>query len=280
MKKIFILTLVALSCVSCAVSAVINNRQLWGTGTHDIRNCLELTEKNKRQSIAVWGKYLISSHLNGVLYLYDLETKSLITQATIPVSSSILSTIHGSNVSFGVEFFNGNTIPVIYVCETTGEHRCFVVDLRMDGSITLVQTITFSGTWGTGKDYRDFIVDSQHRKLWIVGYYNYQSSDNHMICKEVKLRSIDAPTIDYQDSDVIDTFTVDSITVIQGCFIKDNHLFVGDQNDRIVNIDLHAHKIVGHIDCSPYTKELEGIAAYQKEMLVDLDGTIKAFIFN
>lgn len=248
-----------------------------------IKPMFELQNKSNRQSIAVYGNYMVSCHLYGDLYLYDLATGLLLCSAKLPVSDDIRNEVHGSNVSFGVEFASGNSeLPYLYICETTGARRCFVVDLKIDGNITLLQTIKFDGDFGNkqGNNYHDFLVDVQNHEIIIVGYYDYRASGNYTIVKKVPLKSVEVGDVNYTDNDVVNTFTIPEITVIQGAFVINNHLFIGDQRNWIVNIDMTKKKVVGYIKLNAYTSELEGIAPYQGKMVVDIDGQIKQLIFK
>lgn len=251
--------------------------------TYAIKSMFELQNKSNRQSIAVYGNYMVSCHLYGDLYLYDLTTGLLLCSAKLPVSDDIRNDVHGSNVSFGVEFADGNSeLPYLYICETTGARRCFVVDLKINGNITLRQIIKFDGDFGNkqGNNYHDFLVDAQNHEIIIVGYYDYKASGNYTIVKKVPLKSVGVGDVNYTDNDVIETFTVPEITVIQGAFVINNHLFIGDQRNWIVNIDLKEKRVVGYIKLNTYTHELEGIAPYQGKMVVDIDGQIKQLIFK
>lgn len=67
---------------------------------------------------------------------------------------------------------------------------------------------------------------------------------------------------------MLDSFTVEEITVIQGAFLRNNHLFIGNQDEKIKNIDMAKKKIVGNIDFFPYLNELEGIAPYKGKLLI------------
>ena len=251
--------------------------------TYAIKPMFELQNKSNRQSIAVYGNYMVSCHLYGDLYLYNIQTGLLLCSAKLPVSDDIRNDVHGSNISFGVEFASGNSeLPYLYICETTGARRCFVVDLKIDGSITLHQTIRFDGDFGNkqGNNYHDFLVDAQNQEIIIVGYYDYGASGNYTIVKKVPLKSVGVGNVNYTDNDVVETFTIPEITIIQGAFVINNHLFIGDQRNWIVNIDLKEKKVVGYIKLNTFTNELEGIAPYQGKMVVDIDGQIKQLIFK
>lgn len=231
------------------------------------------------QSCAVYGKYFVRAYQYGGIAIYDLETKTLVSNFMLPLATADLETLHASNVSFGVEFPSGNTtFPAFYVCETTGQRRCYVFNLTLS-SATLLQTITFTGTWGTGNDYRDFIVDSQNRCLWIIGYYNYGAAGNYSIFKKVDLRAISSATITYNDADVQQSFDLHEITVIQGVFIWNDRMYLGDQRRYIVNIDLTQGKIVGYVDFSAFMGELEGLTTYDNSLLVDNSTVYKLTLF-
>lgn len=231
------------------------------------------------QSCAVFGKYFVRAYQYGGIAIYDLETKALVSNFMLPLPSADLETLHASNISFGVEYPTGNTtFPAFYVCETTGQRRCFVFNLTLSAA-TLIQTITFSGTWGTGNDYRDFIVDAQNKCMWIIGYYNYGAAGNYSIFKKVDLRAISSATIVYGDSDVQQSFELHEITVIQGVFIWNDRMYLGDQRRYIVNIDLIQGKIVGYVDFSAFMGELEGLTTYDNSLLVDNSTVYKLTLF-
>ena len=251
--------------------------------TYQMSRLFNLAHKANRQSIACFGKYMVSCHQFGDLYLYNIKNGQLICSAKMPVSEEVRNEIHGSNVSFSTEFAPDNTeLPYLYVCETTGGRRCFVVNLKTNGQISLQQTIRFAGVFGNvnGNNYHDFLVDKENQEIVIVGYNDYMTSGDYTIVKRVPIHSATDGDINYTDEDVIDGFIIPEIVIIQGAFVFNNHLYIADHRNWIVNIDMNEKKVVGYVKLNHYTNELEGIAHYNGNMLVDIDGKIMKLLFN
>lgn len=237
--------------------------------------CTHLREKNNHQACAVYGDYFVRTHLYGGISIWKVSDGSYVSDFMLPLSQADSDACHAANCSFGVEFPSGNNqFPAFYLSETTGQKRCFVFSLTTSGA-TLLQTLKFDGTWGVGNDYRDFIVDRDNGNMWIVGYYDYSNYErDYGIIKRVPLPSISSGNVVFNDEDVVESFTIDEIKIIQGCCIKNNHLFVGEGYSPrpvgIHNIDLISHKRVGWVDMSFLANEMEGIAVYNEGLLCDI----------
>ena len=240
------------------------------------------------QSSVVYGDYMFILYDGGESAVLDMKTKEVISSFKLPNAHS---NYHASNVSFGTTIVEGSNYPALYVNKTLGNSECFVYALHQtdnEFSAELIQTITFDDSqWGnpSGNNYRDFLADDTGQYMYIIGYYDYKASGNYTIIKKVAMPSLSQETVNLTNTDVLDSFDVPAVTVIQGTQVKDGLIFIGNNSGSnplgICVVDLVGHKQIANFNLSGYISEVEGVSFYNDEIYVqDVGHTIFKLTFT
>ena len=173
--------------------------------------------------------------------------------------------LHSNVGSLGIECYNGNTIPLLYLTDWEGKKGVQVFDLKHTTyTMTRLQYIIPSSNllksniFGLGNT--DFIVDKENGFLYSICYkentWREIETNKTCICK-FALPSISAGSnITLGLEDIIDHFEVENIPTRQDCCIHNGILYIenGYMNPHykatLRAIDLSKKEVVSKIDIS------------------------------
>lgn len=173
--------------------------------------------------------------------------------------------VHSNIGSLGTEFYNGNTIPLIYLTDWDGEKGVKVFNLsNTTYTMSCVQSINPSSELLNsdifGQGNTDFIVDREKGFLYSICYkedtWREIESNKTCICKFAIPRLSEGRNITLGLEDIIDHFEVENIPTRQDCCIHNGILYIenGYMNPHykatLRAIDLSKKEVVSKIDIS------------------------------
>ena len=173
--------------------------------------------------------------------------------------------VHSNVGSLGTEFYNGNTIPLIYLTDWDGEKGVKVFNLsNTTYTMSHVQSINPSSELLNsdifGRGNTDFIVDRENGFLYSICYkedtWREIESNKTCICKFALPRLSSGSNVTLRLADIIDHFEVENIPTRQDCCIYNGILYIenGYVNPHykatLRAIDLSKKEVVSKIDIS------------------------------
>lgn len=185
-----------------------------------------------QQAGCVCGKYLFRFDTNNYFRVFDLETK---TQVGKYILNGGLSP-HCNSACFGVEIFNGDMFPLLYVnaYSTTGTPHgtCYVYRITNDFTSILAQTISVGFTddpiWTNGagdtRPYGNFCVDIQRKCLYV---YTLLDTDRKTRFFRFNLPTLSkGENVTLKKSDIIEMFDCDYFPYIQDNCIRNGKMYI------------------------------------------------------
>ena len=232
------------------------------------------------QGMAIYGDYAYILNNTGYCRVFDLKLGQIVQEYKL---ASYGKSNHANCASFGVEFYNNNTVPVFYVSECSSPYsRCFVENLE-EGKSQLVQTIQAVEN-GKPKLINDWIIDNKGKYLYAfirLGSKDTEGKIRHSIIKYRLPKLAEGKSVQLSESDIHEQFEVSFMNMSQGGAIKGRHLYlpVGLQNTvdgkrmdaerAIIIIDLKKHKIKKIIDLNNVIfDEPEDVDFYKGNLLL------------
>ena len=248
-----------------------------------------------RQSFVIYND-LIIFFLNGGAQgkVFRISTNEEICTFTLPISDGTRS--HCNTACVGNKFASGNQdIPLIYLSMWDGNGGCLVLDIRLDGTCNLVQTIKYSGMSQSvfGGNLGDWIVDTDKNKIYSCKYYlNTGDPDidairvegnKTMFCEFELPELSDGIVKTLTENDIISHFETIPMVVNQDKFYKNGKMYIsagsshsGISRDtlKIYVVDLVAQLIVSVVELGEMDiiTEPEGMDCY--------DGSLKISDFQ
>ena len=231
------------------------------------------------QSLAIYGDYIVffyggGGHEGSIWRISD-ETK--LGDISFPYTGN---EPHGNTLSFGVEFATGNTdLPLLYLSECFNDGRCLVYDLHLNGTITLVQTISANiGADIFGSPLGDWVIDKDSRSLFSVRYHinSYTAAEGNYvnICR-FRLPSLsEGEEITLLENDVLDFFTSPFFAYSQDKSIYGGLLYIGAGNEnasakqQVIVLSTTDGHIVAKIDLHGYNNEPEGLEVIEDGLVI------------
>ena len=269
------------------------------------------------QGMAVYDNYLVafgfdkdnSSNPSPTLGIYDITNGSLVAEIQLPYSPYVFP--HGNSLSFGKNKLQSSSImPPLYVTQWNGNKGVLVYDITLEDETyasELVQAIIpdmsdsdFAEKFGNGES--DIVIDADNGKMYSVAYTlgtDGAYTDNDAT-NPTKVCVFDLPAIDstiehaISNSDVIDNFSIKSLTYRQGCCVHSGKLLIERGNtaeSRIGNkVDVHivnlaSREIMTKIPLNDFCEdnqsyhEPEGIAVYHGQIIMGWRSSKKIFKF-
>lgn len=218
--------------------------------------------------------YLFQAGLsNNTIYVFDLE--ELTNLGAISFSIPAGEPSHMNNINCGEKFNHSDVYPLLYVSQTSGSHACFVLRLSNDlSSYELIQTIKYIGNQHHINSNYDWFIDITNRFVYTYGKYNGLLEEREIVI--FPFPSIVTDEIIFTDQDVIDSFTLESMSIYQGSRIINGLLFapVGYGNSKYPGIlkiiDLEKNLLVQEyaISCG----EPEAIGQYKDGAIISSGG--------
>ena len=174
------------------------------------------------QGMTAFGKYLIrvGNEQGGRCNIMNIDTGSLLGEFILASKSDVN---HTNCLELGEKYSDEDLLPLIYISEAAGNHRCFVERIKNDFSeSSLIQTITFAGTYPDGGIGNDWVVDLFNKRL-----FNCISVGN-VDCKVLVFNLPDYKDgdISLSNNDVIDTFDFPIKNIMQGATCYSGKLFL------------------------------------------------------
>ena len=171
----------------------------------------------------------------------------------------------------------------MYVSECAGKCRCFVESIS-DTSSILVQTIHLDRK-GMDAIAHDWVVDKKSKSLYSIARWQYNSDSTmrtyaHRINRYRLPKLSEGKNVTLTDADVLDSFDVSFLNMLQGATIKGKYLYLPtglfdtpkgrmDKERALIVVNLKAHKIVKKIDLTDLTSnEPEDCAFYKGKLLL------------
>ena len=173
--------------------------------------------------------------------------------------------VHSNIGSLGTEFYNGNTIPLIYLTDWDGAKGVKVFNLNDENytmshlqSIVPSSELLQSNIFGLGNT--DFIVDKENGFLYSICYKENTwmeiETNKTCICKFALPRLSEGNNITLGLDDIIDHFEVENIPTRQDCCIYNGILYIENgyvtpyYKATLRAIDLSKKEVVSKIDIS------------------------------
>lgn len=234
--------------------------------------------------IAISDDICILTFNKGYVAVLQWSTKELLATGQLASASN---TNHANNCSFSNQYYNGNTIPLLYVSQcyeaflVNAQRRCYVENITWsDGVVnsTLVQTIDISTSKSSSElnpvKTVDWVIDRLRNKLY---GYGYTMSGAATKFQPKRLMEFDIPdtlnsTVTLTDADIKREWLVPMDGVLQGSGALDGLIAFGYTHDEtpikngivIYSVDACAPiaDIVTAIDT-----EIEGVTIYEGRVL-------------
>ncbi len=174
------------------------------------------------QGMTAFDKYLIrtGNEQGGRCNIMNVKDGSILGDFILASKSDIN---HANCVELGEKYSSEDIIPLIYISEASGDHRCFVERIKNDFSgSSLIQTISFIGTYPENAHGNDWALDIFNKRL-----YNCISTANYG-CKVLVFNLPDCKggDISLSDNDIIDTFDIPIVNIMQGVTFNSGKLFL------------------------------------------------------
>lgn len=245
------------------------------------------------QGIAVCGNNLYQLFHGGYCNVYDLSAKNSTPVAKFQLGSFDAENNHANSCNFSGNFYNGNTIPLLYVTDGNSAEvmKCSVENITENNgtySASTVQTIAldqsgfesagFVPYWG----WSTWFADGENDLLYYFGAkYRTNGSEaehydeNRYIVTTFRLPDVSESDIVLTASDVLDQFTtVYDVNVTQGGTLFDRKIFYtfgfgeAAYPSAIRVFDIAEKSLANRIDLSFITEELEACAVWNGALLV------------
>lgn len=173
------------------------------------------------QGMTAFDKYLIrtGNEQGGRCNIMNVKDGSILGDFILASNSDVN---HANCVELGEKYSSEDILPLIYVSEATVNYRCFVERIKNDFSgSSLIQTITFAGTYTKGIIGNDWAVDIYNKRL-----FNCISTSN-LDCQVLvfNLPDYNGGDITLTDTDIIDTLNFPVQNILQGVTYNSGKLF-------------------------------------------------------
>ena len=257
---------------------------------------------SNNQASAIYGDYLYVARYannNANLLVFNKDTGVYIT------SINLNTNVHCNVLNFGVEFYQGNDIPVLYASEWDGNKSYFVFNIVHSGSswsATLVQTINTSSLTSTafGAGNSDMCIDLDGYLYSITYKLNSYlsvvsgSKNRYAICKFELPKLSKGSTVTLTDNDILDSFDIECFAARQDACYLGGKIFILaglPQDSTVASLDPHTHLLVVDtfkkcltnniiIDDLNENKEPEGIYVNDGYLDVTFANDAKIFRFD
>ena len=223
----------------------------------------------------------------GYILVLQWSTKTVLASGKL---ACYATTTHGNNISFGTTFYNGNTIPLLYISETyesgsTGTKKCYVENVTYNASTksvtcTHIQTITYTGSKLKAAKTCDWAIDRKSGYLYGYGFdvnSSYSSNYTKLVIMKFPLPAISTSNVSLSDSNIIESKTTEFAGVLQGVSVY-NGIFAipysenvtgGVANVGVQLFDYQNAKVLFDKSIWSVThRELEGVCIYNGKVYV------------
>lgn len=272
-------------------AAVCKDEQL----TPEIVKVLQLSKNGVKcsvQGMAIFGDRLFQLYHTGICNVYDLKSG-----AAAPVANFLLGSYspcnHANCCNFSRIFYEGNTIPLLYVVDGNSgpEMKCSVENItEREGKYfsEKVQEINLDQggfeecghmpCWG----WPSWLVDNEHGFLYVLGAkyrtngsMNAFYTDNRYYITKFLLPAVNEKNVVLKAGDVIEQFTTEyNVNAMQGGTINKKYLvysfgFGSEACPSAIRIwDLEQKCLAYSVDLSSITEELEDCSFYNEGLYV------------
>lgn len=178
--------------------------------------------------LAIIDDVAIMTFNKGYMVMMQWSNKSDIAYGRL---ASMSSTNHANNCSFGVDYYNGNSIPLLYVSECNestashNKHRCFVENVvagqYMTISSTKIQTIKYSGTKCIAARSIDWAIDRVRRRLYAYGYLTDSQTHNSLKIMAFEIPNVSVASVTLTDADILEEYDIEVDGIVQGVSVSD-----------------------------------------------------------
>ena len=223
-------------------------------------SALAIAHTGAPQCVAYHHGYYIVCFIGGGIAVYASDY-SLYKEYVLALDSP--PDFHAANIFLYGEH-EGSGFPYLYISETTGNKQCYIVSLG-ETTANIVGKLSYNGTFGNGTDYFDWVYDNFRKTLLLVGYYNYGTSGNYLVIKNLGTITSNLNKI-YTDADVVETYNNHDMTILQGgCFANGSLVYAGygRHGEGLYFIDPYRND---------YTKSFVGISDVSESEGVMFDG--------
>lgn len=236
--------------------------------------------KNKSaQGMAIWGDNAYLMNDGGRCRVYNLKTATVDHEFMLASASS---DCHVNNACFGSVFIEDNKIPVIYITEYKGRHRCLVENITNDTISQLMQTIEYT-VEHVPVFVLNWCVDTKNHFIYAITNIRKDIKKENGVVNQVlrfRLPDVNESSVVFTEKDVLDRFEISFPNGIQGAKIKREYMFIVtglqetskdrfDSERAIIVVDLKKRKIDRKIDLTCVTmNEPEDMDFYKNDILL------------
>ncbi|MBP3773894.1 MAG: hypothetical protein ILA34_00920 [Bacteroidaceae bacterium] len=257
-------------CGLCAFSAQAQMEQSLPSLKADYLGCLndwtpnDVEIKGSAQGFAVYKQYGFLFRDKGQCNIVDLKKKKLVKAFFLNDNTS-----HCNNANFGLEKYNAQSeFPLLYISECGMPGRCFVTDLKLDGTNKIVQRIIYDRS-RQKYTYMDWCLDRENGYIYAMGGPRHPKNKTGFEKQLLKFRlpkltDSDANgEVHLTDADILDSIDFSEIRITQGSKIQGRYAYLPEgypPYDRKLNVlDLEKKKMVLTVNVNYLINEPEGV---------------------
>lgn len=271
MKRFVLLASLVFVCASVFAQVKIKDAKALPLKAERVADLADWTPnsveiKGSTQGMAMYKKYVVVLHDNGMCCIYDMKEKALVSAFMLEGNTS-----HCNNAFFGKEKYSKKSkFPLLYVSECRGKHACLVTDISFDGG-KIVQKIYYEGTDYPGSI--DWCADVKNGFIYTFGGRN----GSFKLLKKFKMPALadsdENGEVHLKDSDVLDVTRIESgINIWQGSYVMGDFAFLPDgyaPHDRLLHIvNLKTKQLERTENINALVDEPEGIDIHGKWVYV------------
>lgn len=181
--------------------------------------------------LAINNDVAIMTFNRGLLIMLNWATKEVMALGEL---GSVGTSNHANNCSFGVDHYQGNQLPLLYVSECNesisshNNHRCFVEDISIPVSPSEttgiygrnIQTITYGGSRCIVDRTVDWAVDRLTGFLYGYGYLTDSQTHNQIRIMKFNIPDINSRNVTLQDTDILEEYDIEIEGIIQGVSVS------------------------------------------------------------
>ncbi len=225
------------------------------------------------QGFAIHGKYAFQFRNKGQCNVIDLKHKKVINTFKLKGNKT-----HCNNANFGLyKYKKDSDLPLLYISECLGQKACYVTDLYLDGTSTIVQRIFYDDDKEGDYEYMDWTLDNENGFIYTFG----SIPGGTKVMRKFKLPTLadsDAKgEVHFKKSDILETIVMDNFLVSQGSRIHKGYAYLPEgyapYERKLHVLDLKSKKIVKTIDLNALAKEPEGLDIKGKWLYVSFHQT-------
>ncbi len=249
------------------------------------------------QSMAFYGEnalFITPEQQKLVCDIYNLNTKEWLTN--IELTHDGYKCPHANVTCLGNSYYSPNSLcPTLYVSSWDNGRQCFVYDItKEEGTYRskLIQIIDPSNVSEEiiGGGYLDWVVDRDNANVYALAYHlkntSMESKNNYTHVTKFKLPDYRKDLVVFEDSDVLESYTVPVMTVFQDKDYDKGHIYIaaGINNanclypPRLFDIDLRTKQMKENN--VPLSGEPEGFVVYKGEKLMNIGSTEIIYTIN